>query len=115
MIGVTARRSKVCPAAAGGTPTAGSPVSGKELVFGQNMIPDAPGIIRVGDRIHVLEQSPGLLSPPERPALAGGIAACCDRGARDHSSAGMKPVQFNTGSRGYLGSRSSHAARVHRR
>jgi uncharacterized protein YcbX len=28
---------------------------GQALVFGQNMIPDAPGIIRVGDRIRVLE------------------------------------------------------------
>jgi uncharacterized protein YcbX len=28
---------------------------GKELVFGQNMIPDAPGLIRVGDRAQVLE------------------------------------------------------------
>jgi uncharacterized protein YcbX len=29
---------------------------GQALVFGQNMIPDAPGIIRVGMRIRVLEQ-----------------------------------------------------------
>jgi uncharacterized protein YcbX len=28
---------------------------GKQLVFGQNMIPDGPGTIRAGDRVHVLE------------------------------------------------------------
>ncbi|HEY7921152.1 MAG TPA: MOSC domain-containing protein, partial [Streptosporangiaceae bacterium] len=28
---------------------------GQQLVFGQNMIPDAPGSIRVGDPIEVLE------------------------------------------------------------
>jgi hypothetical protein len=28
---------------------------GQQLVFGQNMIPDAPGSIRVGDPIQVLE------------------------------------------------------------
>jgi hypothetical protein len=33
---------------------------GQQLVFGQNMIPDAPGIIRAGDQVHVLEQSPQL-------------------------------------------------------
>lgn len=30
---------------------------GKHLVFGQNMIPDAPGAIRVGDRVQILEQA----------------------------------------------------------
>ena len=28
---------------------------GQELVFGQNMIPDSPGVIRVGDPVEVLE------------------------------------------------------------
>ncbi len=31
---------------------------GQELVFGQNMIPDAPGSIRVGDRVQVTERRP---------------------------------------------------------
>jgi uncharacterized protein YcbX len=28
---------------------------GQQLVFGQNMIPDGPGVIRVGDRVQILE------------------------------------------------------------
>jgi uncharacterized protein len=28
---------------------------GQQLVFGQNLIPDAPGVIRAGDRVEVLE------------------------------------------------------------
>jgi hypothetical protein len=28
---------------------------GQELVFGQNLIPDAPGVIRVGDPVDILE------------------------------------------------------------
>jgi uncharacterized protein YcbX len=31
---------------------------GRQLVFGQNMIPDAPGSIRVGDPVQVLERHP---------------------------------------------------------
>jgi uncharacterized protein len=31
---------------------------GQQLVFGQNMIPDAPGSIRVGDPVQVLERHP---------------------------------------------------------
>ena len=31
---------------------------GRQLVFGQNMIPDAPGSIRVGDPVQVLERQP---------------------------------------------------------
>jgi uncharacterized protein YcbX len=31
---------------------------GRQLVFGQNMIPDAPGFIRVGDPVQVLERHP---------------------------------------------------------
>jgi hypothetical protein len=31
---------------------------GQELVFGQNLIPDVPGSIRVGDPIQVLERHP---------------------------------------------------------
>ena len=27
----------------------------KQLVFGQNMIPDGPGVIRAGDQVEVLE------------------------------------------------------------
>jgi uncharacterized protein YcbX len=30
---------------------------GQQLVFGQNMIPDGPGSIRVGYPVHVLERS----------------------------------------------------------
>jgi uncharacterized protein YcbX len=33
---------------------------GQQLVFGQNMIPDAPGAIQVGDRVHILQQGSGL-------------------------------------------------------
>ncbi|MFY9931895.1 MAG: MOSC domain-containing protein, partial [Streptosporangiaceae bacterium] len=32
---------------------------GKELVFGQNLIPDRTGVIRVGDPVEVLESTPG--------------------------------------------------------
>jgi len=39
---------------------------GQQLVFGQNVIPDAPGIIRVGDRVQILDETG---SPP-----AGGHA-----------------------------------------
>jgi uncharacterized protein YcbX len=38
---------------------------GKHLVFGQNMIPDTPGVIRVGDRIQVLEYSREVIMPTE--------------------------------------------------
>jgi uncharacterized protein len=31
---------------------------GRQLVFGQNMIPDAPGSIRVGDPVQILERHP---------------------------------------------------------
>jgi uncharacterized protein len=30
---------------------------GQDLVFGQNMIPDAPGVIRVGDPVEILERA----------------------------------------------------------
>ena len=40
---------------------------GKQLVFGQNMIPDAPGAIRVGDRVQVLEQDSNGPSFRSRP------------------------------------------------
>lgn len=33
---------------------------GRQLVFGQNIIPDHPGIIRAGDAVRVLEEGPGL-------------------------------------------------------
>jgi uncharacterized protein YcbX len=33
---------------------------GQKLVFGQNMIPDAPGIIRVGDRVQILATGRGF-------------------------------------------------------
>jgi MOSC domain-containing protein len=33
---------------------------GQRLVFGQNIIPDQPGIIRAGDAVRVLEEAPGL-------------------------------------------------------
>jgi len=32
---------------------------GQELVFGQNLIPDSTGVIRVGDPVEILEASPG--------------------------------------------------------
>ena len=40
---------------------------GRQLVFGQNMIPDTPGSIRVGDPVQVLEDS-GPLSLPAKTA-----------------------------------------------
>jgi len=39
---------------------------GQQLVFGQNMIPDTPGSIRVGDPVRVLEDS-GPRTPPISP------------------------------------------------
>ncbi|MGI8447594.1 MAG: MOSC domain-containing protein [Streptosporangiaceae bacterium] len=38
---------------------------GQQLVFGQNMIPDGAGSIRVGDPVQVLERSGALFLPPE--------------------------------------------------
>jgi uncharacterized protein len=34
---------------------------GKSLVFGQNVIPDSPGLIRVGDPVEITEYTPGHL------------------------------------------------------
>jgi uncharacterized protein len=30
---------------------------GQALVFGQNLIPDSPGLIRVGDPVRIIEQT----------------------------------------------------------
>jgi uncharacterized protein YcbX len=34
---------------------------GKSLVFGQNIIPDSRGLIRVGDPVEITEYTPGYL------------------------------------------------------
>jgi MOSC domain-containing protein len=34
---------------------------GKSLVFGQNIVPDSPGLIRVGDPVEITEYTPGHL------------------------------------------------------
>jgi uncharacterized protein YcbX len=36
---------------------------GKNLIFGQNLIPDSPGLIRVGDPMEVTEYA-STISPP---------------------------------------------------
>ena len=43
--------------------------SGQQLVFGQNIIPDGPGMVRVGDRVQVLEEP----LPPRRGAGPGPV------------------------------------------
>ena len=37
--------------------------SGKNLLFGQNLIPDSPGLIRVGDPMEVTDYA-STISPP---------------------------------------------------
>jgi hypothetical protein len=51
---------------------------GKELVFGQNMIPDAPGIIRTGDPVRVLAYRPGPQDDqPRLPACPEQVMFSC--------------------------------------
>ncbi len=72
---------------------------GQQLVFGQNMIPDTPGSIRVGDRVQVLEASGDLFRSRGRVSIPAAGSRLRRRPGRASRTAGPGGGPMDRGGR----------------
>jgi len=86
---------------------------GKQLIFGQNMIPDAPGTILVGDPVQILERS-AAGHPPDLPGRAiatargSGTAAARRAGRADGAAEHRQGLAGTPGSESYPWTRGTY-------